>query len=229
MTQRSAPRRRRTVLTARGIYWRRRAVVLGVVAAFVTAVIILAGAGGGTEKSQAMPTPSPALASQKTPSPSPKPKPVAPVPTGPCDPAKIRITPMITGGVSGSRALIDLTLSTTEPACTFTVKGSSIALKVAADTHTVWSSQDCPSVVPTGSILLRSEIPIGTAMTWGGQESRGTCSAGDFVGPGTYRVIAAALGGQPTATEFTLDKPKPKPQPTPRAKPTHSASASPKR
>lgn len=224
--RRTPPRRPVAKRPTRAVYMRRRAIVFGTPVVLLVAIIVMFS-GGGSKPQQA------SLSSQTT-------TPVAPpsrhasssgspatqivdpnaIATSSCTPSAIQVTPSITGGVAGGPITIDLSMVTTEAACNFSVSGSTVAVKLMSGTNSLWSSQDCPNVIPAGTLTLRKASPVDVSLTWDGHQSSGSCGATNpWVGPGTYRVLASVIGSTPTSANFSLKLP---------AQPTITKTATPK-
>lgn len=148
--------------------------------------------------------------------------------TSSCTPSSIQVTPSITKGVAGGAITVDLTMSTSETACNFAVSGSTVAVKVMSGTNSLWSSQDCPNVVPAGTLTLRKAAPVDVSLTWDGHQSNGSCGATNYwVGPGSYQILASVIGSTPTSANFSLKQPAQQTiTKTATPKPTKKASAS---
>lgn len=169
----------------------------------------MSGGGGSSQPQQATlssaqtassPSDTPSVATQES-EPSAE-------PSGPCSPESIQVTPTVTGGIAGGAIKVDLALTTSEAACTFAMSGKSLAVKVMSGATSVWSSQDCASVVPTGSLTLRHGSVADASLTWDGHQSNGNCGATNpWVGPGTYQVLASVIGSTPTSSDFSLSLP----------------------
>lgn len=141
------------------------------------------------------------------------------------------MTPSVTNGIAGGPIEVDLSLATTQTACNFTMSGSNVAIKIMSGSNSLWSSQDCPNVIPTGTLVLRNAAPVDTSLSWDGHQSSGSCGATNpWVGPGSYSVIASVIGSTPTSTNFALKLPTAKTitktaTPTPKAKPKARSTA----
>lgn len=217
MTASTRPRGR---LPAR-VYWFRRALVLGTVLAVVFAgVQALAGSDPGPEQQAES-------AAATTPEPTPDPAPVGPVPAktgaaapktgaaslpdpdGPCAVDQVTVTPTMTKATAGRTVALVFQLTGVEPACTFAVSRRTLVAKVVVGSKRIWSTQDCPSSIPTGTVVVRSGTPTVVKVAWNGRTSDGTCSqTAPFALPGSYRVIGAAIGSEPSADQFTLVAPE---------------------
>lgn len=149
-------------------------------------------------------------------------------PSGPCVPSDVVATPKVKGtAYAGRRVTILLKLTTREsPACTWRVAPSSLAVKLVSGSDRIWSSQDCPTSVPTTDVVVRKDHAAKVDVRWHGQRSDSTCSrTTPWAQPGWYHVQAAAFGAEPVDVQFELRPPvpvtitpKPKPEPKEKAK-----------
>lgn len=193
---------------------RRRAIVFGTPVVLLVAVIMMFS-GGGSKPQQATlsgasvtPTVGPTKHASSGGSPASQIVDPNAIATSSCTPANVQVTPSITDGVAGGPITIDLSLSTTEPACNFSVSGSAVAVKIMSSNNSLWSSQDCPNVVPVGNVTLRKSAPIDVSLTWDGHQSSGSCGATNpWVGPGSYQILASVIGSTPTSGNFSLKQP----------------------
>jgi hypothetical protein len=132
--------------------------------------------------------------------------PPLPDPTGPCADDDVFVTPSADGAV----ALGDVTLtlnfqSAQSDACTFDLSSRSVAVKIVRNQDTVWSSAQCPKVVPDQQIVVRKATVTSVPMTWNGKRSDDECSTRTAAAlPNTYTISAAVLGGEPTSVDFAL-------------------------
>ncbi len=244
-----------------GVYWRRRLVLLAVAALLVLGLArVLGGSSdassadaGVVEQVAAQPT---ATAPSQSPSPTktpgkgkgkgkgnrpgatpttPAPPPLA-VPDGPCDEADIAVTPTAVDAVAGRDVVILLELRTiVDPACTWRVSSGNLSVKLTSGADDIWSSQQCPRVVPVKDVVVRSAEPTTVALVWNAKRSDEECSRlTDWALPGDYHAIAAALGGEPTDVQFTLEAPvadvitetaTPSQKPSPSRSPSRGAGA----
>jgi len=217
MTASTRPRGR---LPAR-VYWIRRSLVLGTALALVFAVAqVLGGSDPGSDQraeSAAAPT---------TPESTPSTGPIGPVPAktgaaapksgaavlpdpdGPCAVDQVTVTPTMTRATAGRAVALTFQLTGVRPACTFEVSRRTLVAKVVVGPQRIWSTQDCPSSIPTGTVVVRSGTPTVVKVAWSGRTSDGSCSqTAPFAMPGFYRVIAAAIGSEPSDDKFTLVAP----------------------
>lgn len=213
-----------------GVYWRRRLLLLSVAAVLVFGLArVLGGASDGSsadagvaEQAAAQPS---STAPSTSPSPTrkpgkgkgnrpsatptiPAPPPLA-VPDGPCEETDLAITPAAVDAVAGRDVVILLELRTiVDPACTWRVSSANLSVKLTSGDDDIWSSQQCPSVVPVKDVVVRSAEPTTVALVWNAKRSDEDCSRiTDWALPGDYHAIAAALGGEPTDVQFTLEAP----------------------
>jgi hypothetical protein len=215
MSRLPGPRR----LPAR-VYWRRRLVLLTLACALAYGVAQLLGGGSGEQAARpvgaastphpsgpsSLPTPTqaaPTANTQNTASASSTP---LAVPSGPCADDDVQVTPAVDPVQPGVPVVITLDLTTLKsPACTWRVSPRSVVLKVTSGSDGVWSTQDCPSHMPTESVVLRHDHHVKVHVTWQGRRSDGSCgrSAG-WARPGSYQAEAAALGAEPQDVSFQL-------------------------
>jgi hypothetical protein len=218
------PRRR---LPAR-VYWFRRCLVLLTALALVFAIgRLLNGSGDGsapppdaaaavavdtpTATAPAVVGPLPVVptATGKAARPTASGTPVVlAVPTGPCAVDEITVSPTVPVAVAGGRVSLVLELTGIRPACTFSVSSRTVVAKVTSGHDRIWSSQDCPASVKTGSVVVRSAEPTELAVTWSGRRSDDDCSRSTpWALPGYYHLTAAAVGSEPGDTQFRLTSP----------------------
>jgi len=138
--------------------------------------------------------------------------PVLAAPDGPCDPTDIEVSPEVhdaVGGPSGG-TLIKLQLQTRRAeACTWHASPRSLTLKITSGHDDIWSSRECPRAVPEQDVVVRREVTTTLEVTWNGQRSDDGCSrSAGWAMPGWYHVAAAAMGGEPTDSQFELKAPR---------------------
>lgn len=147
------------------------------------------------------------------------------------------MVPSVPKAAAGAPIVLRLGLEGTQPACTFAVSPQSLVVKITSGSDRVWSSQDCPSAVPTSTVVVRSGLATDVPVTWSGRRSDPTCSVSTgWALPGFYHVYAAVLGSSPTDVQFEVTLPTrpvitqtatPKPTPTPSATPSATPKATP--
>lgn len=140
-----------------------------------------------------------------------KPAPLA-VPDGECDPAEIVVEPVVNQAVAGRDITIWLRLSTTDrPACTWHLDQSSLAVKITSGKDAIWFSADCPRAVPDLDVVVREQKDRLVRLVWDARRSDEGCTQQrEWVLEGYYHVEAAAMGGEPTDTQFEVTLPTPR-------------------
>lgn len=224
------------------VYWFRRVLVLTVAAALVFGIgrVLEAGPGSGDGPSArpasaqgsgvTPPAPTSLATAEVNPARQGRRKAGEPrrsrtalaMPTGPCRASDVRVAPLLREtAYAGGDVRLTLRLTTLEsPACTWQVGPGAVAVRLISGSDRIWSSQDCPSAVPTVPVVLRSGKAAFVEVTWPGRRSNSDCSRmTDWAVPGWYHVSAAALGSDPVTEQFELKAPIPEtitPTPTPR-------------
>lgn len=140
--------------------------------------------------------------------PTPSTSPLA-MPSGPCAPADVVITPEVRNPIAGSDVIIALTLQTVNtPACTFDVSSRSVTVKLTSGRDDIWSSRECPGVIPVLPTTVRKDVITNIDLTWNAKRSDDDCTKfTDWAMPGWYHVRSAALGGEPVDVQFELVAP----------------------
>lgn len=130
-------------------------------------------------------------------------------PTGPCRAEDVLLTPVVEDGVAGGDITIGLKLQTrTAEACTWRVSRRSVAVKILDGETEVWTSRECPAALPDQTVTVRRVIATVVEMTWNGLESDRRCTdRADWVYPGDYTAVGAALGSEPGESTFDLAAP----------------------
>lgn len=204
------------------VYWRRRLLVLVVVGVLGVAMAgawnaIDSGPTGHLDKAVA-------VAAEQQPSPParinpvrdrpatlrPEPTQVLADPDGPCQPADVSVEPVVHRAVAGQDVRIRLRLRTlAADACTWTVDGTSVTVKITSGNDPIFSTQQCPSAVGSREVVVRDVADTVVTVVWHGRRSDDECSRlTDWALPGWYHVEAAALGGEPAETQFELTAPR---------------------
>ncbi len=148
------------------------------------------------------------VASAPTPTPTPTPTPPA-EPSGPCPDSDVLVTPTVPDPVAGRDVTIvlNLQMGTTE-ACTWQVSPDTVTLKIYAGADDVWSSRECPGVIPTQDVVIRREVATPVSVVWSSKRSDEYCTDRTaWALPGVYGVAAAAFEGEPTDVAFELRAP----------------------
>ncbi|WP_123227544.1 hypothetical protein [Nocardioides marmoriginsengisoli] len=228
------------------VYWFRRALVLGTALALVFALArMLTGSAEPDPQSKANVTaakstptpeagplgPQPVVTAKPGATPTGTPPPALAQPSGPCALDEITVTPVVGTLQGGGTVPLTLQLTGIRPACNFEVTADSVVAKVTAGKKRVWSSQDCPSSIKKAAVVVRSGAPTTIQVTWNGRYSDAQCSRStDWAMPGSYQVLAAVIGSEPTSAPFRMTSP-PRPvitvTPKPKNKPKGKASKSP--
>jgi hypothetical protein len=153
-----------------------------------------------------------------------------PQPDGPCDPADLVVTPLVRKAHAGDPIKVVLEVTTHEtPACTWQVSPDDVFVSIADADATIWSSQQCPAVLPDEQIVPRQEKAARTSFLWNGKASDASCSAAtEWAVKGSYRVDAVARGAvEPQESTFVIGSPTRATvtkTPTPTATPTPTSS-----
>lgn len=231
-----------------GVYWRRRLFVLGLACSLVVLIagVLRGGSDGASDdrgveavQSAAEPTDQPTEDPTDDPSepadpagtagtlpPTPTSTPLA-QPEGACEPVDVAVTPVVEEAVAGRDVTVVLELRSIEsPACTYEISPAHLAVTITSGADPIWSSRDCPRVLPTQSAVLRPEEPVRVGVVWNARRSNLGCPGRSaYALDGFYHVQAAALGGEPQDVQFELELPSPEvvtPAPEPTAKPRPS-------
>lgn len=234
------------------MYWFRRLLVLGVACALVVGIARLLDwtQDGSDDPTAQQGDRAAAVAASAQPSasstgkprkprkadreqePQPKEKELA-EPHGTCEDSDVLVTPVITGAHAGSEVKIVLEVTTVKAAaCFWEVSPDSVFVNIDGEEGTLWSSQQCPDVVPTESVVPRRERPAKVRLWWNGKQSDEGCPVWtEYVLSGGYTVVAAARGSvTPVAIGFVLGgavaptvtkTPTPTPTPTGTRGPKH--------
>ncbi|HWJ10862.1 MAG TPA: hypothetical protein VNS46_15895 [Nocardioides sp.] len=224
--RRPAPQRGRTTRgpLPPGVYWRRRVFVLGTAFALVFVIARwLTGSSDGASDDAAVAEQAGAQVqatgtvtageptSSMTASPSGRkggsPTPTLAAPEGTCEASDVVVTPSVVAPAeAGGDVTLTLSLQTTESeACTWQVSRDTVTVRISDGSDVLWTTQQCPAAVPTESVVVRRTVATLVELTWDAKESAARCtSRTNWVWPGEYSLAAAALGGEPTETEFTL-------------------------
>ena len=211
------------------VYWRRRAVVLGVAFILVFALArILGGGDDGGDPDRAAPASGTPTESGQQPDPTAGPtpeqgtgkgsdqagdkkgekknsrKPQLAEPDGPCDVKDMTIKATVSRVASSSAIKIPLKLTTSVDACTFEVSKETVVVKITSGRDHIWSSQECRGI-EAKTVVVRAAKPAAAKLIWNGRRSGIACGASaEWAKPGWYHVIAAQLGGEPTDKMFEL-------------------------
>jgi hypothetical protein len=215
------------------VYWTRRLllVALALLLVFGIARLLSLGSDGSSAPAKAAevaaePTSTPSLGTTPTPT-AGEPRPVrhpgrgrtsqAPVlaePQGSCTDEDVAVSPEAKEAVAGPQGEVRIALhlrTLTSEACTWRVSHSTLALKITSGSDDIWSSRQCPGVVPVSDVVVRRAVTTTVDIEWNGRRADHGCgNRSDWALPGTYHVTAAALAGEPADEQFELEAPRPR-------------------
>jgi hypothetical protein len=132
-------------------------------------------------------------------------------PSGPCAASDVAITPSVPKPIAGSDIKLVLDISSLEtPACTWTLSGKTMALKITSGNDLIWTTSECRKSIPTEDLTVRQAEPTRVKLTWDARRSEPGCPVRtEWALPGTYHLHVAALAGQPQDVTFMLTAPSP--------------------
>ena len=209
------------------VYWVRRVMVLGIAMLLVVGIAKMLGgssdgSGGDTARNVADTGPTGAVTSSapvthgsttgtRHPKKVDDPATRAAVPSGPCEASDVAITPSVPKPVAGSDINLVLDLSSVStPACTWTLSGRTMALKITSGNDLIWTSSECPREIQSQDLVLRQSEPTRVKLAWDARRSEPGCpKETEWALPGTYHLHVAALAGQPQDVSFLLTTPSP--------------------
>ena len=218
------------------IYWRRRLILVAVVLLLTAGGFKLFGGGGDDDDPQADTKQSSAEADENDRADEPdksdarkkkrrknrnrdnvsagqKNVPVNLRENGTCDPTAVTVTPSLaTESYSGGAATVRLAFATTsDTACTLSLSKHQPLISISDDSKLVWESQRCTDLLDTDQVRLQPGWLTYVNAAWSGRASGHTCGErADFAKPGSYKLQAAMLGGEPSTATVDLEKdPKP--------------------
>ena len=241
------------------IYWTRRLLLAAVVLLLAGFVWWLIPGGGGSGSAAAEPGARTSTSPSTTPSTSPsttdvKPLPhhpgatettksnplPPPVPTGPCDPAKVRLAVDVHDTTVGAGNQVGLTMSTTDgSACSLGITPSMLEIRLTHEVpvtvgkqttmeeQVVWQSTSCPDGLAAKNVVVGPVPAVVYSLRWDGNLNPDACSSTGTVGqPGTYWAEAALIGGEPSKVRFLVTTPKPAKAPASPASTTPASTPS---
>jgi len=226
------------------VYWFRRTLVLSTALGLVFAVAqVLGGSDPGpdTKATNAAGSPTSAPTSgpmgpvpAKTGAAAPKGgSQTLPQPDGPCAVDQVTVTPNVRKVTAGRAITLTFELTGIRPACTFEVSSRSLVAKVVVGPERIWSTQECPRSIAKRDVVVRSGTTTEVNVVWSGRKSSGQCGQNAaWALPGSYRLIAAAIGSEPSEDKFRLVAPERATviktvQPKPTGKPKATVNAGP--
>ena len=211
------------------VYWVRRLMVLGIAMLLVVGIAKMLGgssdgSGGDTARNVADTAPTTGITTSSAPT-TPDENaggkhhrnkvddPATPVamPSGPCEASDVAITPSVPKPIAGGDIKLVLDVSSLNtPACTWTLSGRSMALKITSGNDLIWTSSQCPKAIRKQDLVIRQSDPTRVKLTWDARRSEPGCpKETTWAMPGTYHLHVAALAGQPQDTTFLLTAPSP--------------------
>ena len=127
----------------------------------------------------------------------PEPEPLA-EPTGDCAPTEVGMSIDVSDTSVGEATTATLVLtSRATPACTLAITPASLVLRITSGDVVVWSSDDCPDMLPARQVVVRADPATEYRFEWDGKGSVEGCSpAGPSASPGGYWVEAALVGAE---------------------------------
>jgi hypothetical protein len=119
-----------------------------------------------------------------------------PPPTGTCDPSDVKLSVDVADAKAGQSTTATLTLTTFDgAACTLQITPASLVLRVTSGTDVLWTSDDCPNLLPARQVVVRADPAATYKFSWDGRRSVQGCeSPGAIATPGGYWVEAALVG-----------------------------------
>ena len=167
------------------VYWRRRLVLVGGALALVLALgrVLGGGSDGSSEDPGAAQVAGEPTSSAPSASPSTKKKksrpnqPISPpssrapelaVPDGPCVDSDIQVTPSVVGdAVAGRDVTVQLDVRTlVDEACTWRVSSDHLSVAITSGADDIWSTQQCPKVIPVQDLIVRRDVTASLTMVW---------------------------------------------------------------
>lgn len=143
-------------------------------------------------------------------------------PSGPCAADEVTIQADVGTAAAGGKITIPLQLTGTQAACRFAFGPDTVVVKITSGKDRIWSSQDCRRAIKKRNVVVRSAQPTRVDVTWSGRRSDEGCPVQTgWALPGYYHAVTAAIGSEPSDTQFRLTAP-------PRAVVTKTAEPKPK-
>lgn len=207
------------------VYWFRRLIVVGTALALVFAFAHLlssrgdGGSGPAASTVAGTPTTTPGTGEGGPVGPTPGATPTArstasmgpavlAQPDGPCAADEVTVAPVEGSAPAGKTVPLVVQLTSTRPACTFTVNADTVVVKVSGSQGRIWSSQQCRSSIPRTTVVVRSTAPTTLQVQWSGRGSDVSCTQSTaWALPGSYKVDAAAIGSDPSTATVKLTQP----------------------
>jgi hypothetical protein len=132
----------------------------------------------------------------------------APAPTGICDPNDVGIAVTASDANVGQGTVASLTLTTLDGAvCVLQITPSSMVLRITSGDAVVWTSDDCPNLLPARQLVVRPDSATHYRWRWDGRRSvQGCVSAGTVATPGHYSLEAALVGADIYKGTFDISR-----------------------
>jgi hypothetical protein len=129
-------------------------------------------------------------------------------PTGTCAPDNVDIVVSAADATVGQGTTATLALTTRDgTACTLQITPASMVVRVIGGPAVVWTSDDCPNLLPARQVVVRADPATVYRWTWDGRDSvQGCVSPGAVATPGRYWVEAALVGSDVHKAPFDLTR-----------------------
>jgi hypothetical protein len=129
-------------------------------------------------------------------------------PTGPCAPTDVGITVEAAEANVGQGTVATLALTTLDGAvCTLQITPSSMVLRITSADAVVWTSDDCPNLLPARQVVVRPDPAATYRWRWDGRKSvQGCVSPGAVATAGHYEVEAALVGADIHSASFDISR-----------------------
>ncbi|MEQ6902365.1 hypothetical protein [Nocardioides sp. YIM 152588] len=131
-------------------------------------------------------------------------------PSGPCAADDVLVASDVEDAVAGRDVTIGLRLQTQQAeACTWRLNRRTALVKILDNGREVWTSRQCPGLVPEETVVVRRIIATVVEMTWteARESDEGCTPRAGWAQPGDYTLVTSAIGGEPSETTFDLDTP----------------------
>jgi hypothetical protein len=132
----------------------------------------------------------------------------APAPTGTCDPSNVAVAVSAPDANVGQGTVATLALTTMNGAvCVLQITPSSMVLRITSGDAVVWTSDDCPNLLPARQVVVRPDPATDYRWRWDGRRSvQGCVSAGTVATPGHYSLEAALVGADINQGTFDITR-----------------------
>lgn len=130
-----------------------------------------------------------------------------------CDLTKVRVVPSVADPVySGEPAQVTLRVSSSSStACSLGIDADHLLVSITSGRDLVWDSTKCDDAIAARELALQPRWSSLVDVTWSGRHSGRNCAPDASVAePGTYKVEAAVLEGEPGEADFeVVNRPEP--------------------